>query len=57
MVDGYKGERSPPKDGFAPVFNLVDILYWIHNEPAVGEQHAAPGDTSPNLHNQMLWSW
>jgi hypothetical protein len=57
MIDDYKDERSPPKDGFMPLCNFADGLYWGHNEPAFGDQHAASEDTSPNLHNQMLWSW
>lgn len=38
MIDEYKAAGVPPKDVYAQSFNLEDVLYWIHHEPAFGEQ-------------------
>jgi len=38
MIDTYKAAGVDPKKVWAQSFNLDDILYWIHNEPAFGRQ-------------------
>jgi len=38
MIDEYKAAHVPPSDVFAQSFQIEDILYWIHNEPAFGKQ-------------------
>jgi glycerophosphoryl diester phosphodiesterase len=38
MIDTYKAAGVDPKKVWAQSFDLNDILYWIHNEPAFGRQ-------------------
>ena len=38
LIDEYKKAGIPPEDVFAQSFNLDDVLYWIENEPAFGQQ-------------------
>jgi glycerophosphoryl diester phosphodiesterase len=38
MIDEYKAAGIDPGDVWAQSFNLNDVLYWIANEPAFGEQ-------------------
>lgn len=38
MIDDYKAAGVNPADVWAQSFNLDDVLYWINNEPAYGEQ-------------------
>ncbi|MGB3212852.1 MAG: glycerophosphodiester phosphodiesterase family protein [Desulforhopalus sp.] len=38
MIDEYQAAGVEPKKVYAQSFNLDDILYWINNEPAFGEQ-------------------
>jgi glycerophosphoryl diester phosphodiesterase len=38
MIDEYKDAGVPPEYVWAQSFNLDDVLYWIANEPAFGEQ-------------------
>jgi glycerophosphoryl diester phosphodiesterase len=38
MIDEYKAAGIPAKYVWAQSFNLADVLYWIQNEPAFGEQ-------------------
>jgi glycerophosphoryl diester phosphodiesterase len=38
MLDAYKAALVPANDVFAQSFNKGDILYWIKNEPAFGQQ-------------------
>ena len=38
MIDTYRAATVDPKNVWAQSFNLDDILYWIHNEPAYGRQ-------------------
>ena len=38
MIDEYKAAGVKPSRVFAQSFNLDDVLYWIHNEPAFGKQ-------------------
>jgi len=36
MIDTYKAAGVHPREVWAQSFDLNDILYWIHNEPAFG---------------------
>ncbi len=38
MIDEYKAAGVPPERVWAQSFNKADILYWIRNEPAFGQQ-------------------
>ncbi len=38
VVDEYKDASVPPEDVWLQSFNLSDVLYWVNNEPAFGEQ-------------------
>ncbi len=38
LIDEYKAADIPPEDVYAQSFQLDDVLYWIQNEPAFGEQ-------------------
>jgi glycerophosphoryl diester phosphodiesterase len=38
LIDTYKAAGVDPKKVWAQSFDLDDILYWIHNEPAFGRQ-------------------
>jgi glycerophosphoryl diester phosphodiesterase len=38
MIDEYKAAGIHPRKVFAQSFNLDDVLYWIANEPAFGQQ-------------------
>ena len=38
MIDTYKAAGVDPRKVWAQSFNLDDILYWIHKEPAFGRQ-------------------
>ena len=38
MIDTYKAAGVDPKKVWAQSFDLNDILYWVHNEPAFGRQ-------------------
>jgi len=38
MIDEYKAAGVSPKKVWAQSFNLNDVLYWIHHEPAFGKQ-------------------
>ena len=38
MIDTYKAAGVDPKKVWAQSFDLNDILYWLHNEPAFGRQ-------------------
>ena len=38
MIDTYKAAGVHPREVWAQSFDLNDILYWIHNEPAFGRQ-------------------
>jgi len=38
MIDTYKAAGVNPKKVWAQSFDLNDILYWIHHEPAFGRQ-------------------
>jgi glycerophosphoryl diester phosphodiesterase len=63
MIDEYKVAGVNPKHVWAQSFNLGDVLYWIENEPAFGEQavyldgrytdpafdHTNPDTWSPNM--------
>ena len=53
MIDEYKAAGVPPRNVFAQSFNLPDVLYWVRNEPAFGEQavfldNIDPTDANPN---------
>jgi glycerophosphoryl diester phosphodiesterase len=54
MIDEYKRAGIAPEDVWAQSFSLDDVLYWIENEPAFGEQAVyligtdAPGDAVYN---------
>lgn len=47
MIDEYKAAGVSPSKVFAQSFNLPDILYWIRNEPAFGEQAVFLDDIDP----------
>lgn len=38
LIDEYRAAGVPPEDVFPQSFNLDDVLYWITNEPAFGNQ-------------------
>jgi glycerophosphoryl diester phosphodiesterase len=38
MLDEYKAANVPPARVFAQSFNKNDVLYWVNNEPAFGQQ-------------------
>lgn len=38
LIDEYKAAGVPPEDVWPQSFNLDDVLYWIENEPAFGQQ-------------------
>ena len=38
MIDEYKSAGVSPGDVWAQSFSLDDVMYWIGNEPAFGEQ-------------------
>jgi glycerophosphoryl diester phosphodiesterase len=38
MIDTYKAAGVDPRKVWAQSFDINDILYWIHNEPAFGRQ-------------------
>jgi glycerophosphoryl diester phosphodiesterase len=38
MIDEYKMAGVSPRDVFPQSFNQADVLYWVQNEPAFGEQ-------------------
>ncbi len=38
MIDEYKAAGVNPQDVWAQSFNLEDIIYWLHEEPAFGQQ-------------------
>ncbi len=38
LIDEYRAAGIRPEDVWAQSFNLDDVLYWIANEPAFGEQ-------------------
>jgi glycerophosphoryl diester phosphodiesterase len=38
MIDIYKAAGVDPRKVWAQSFNLDDVLYWIHKEPAFGRQ-------------------
>jgi len=44
MLDEYKAAGVNPKRVFPQSFNVNDVLYWIANEPAFGEQAVALED-------------
>lgn len=53
LIDEYKAAGVSPRKVFAQSFHLPDVLYWIGNEPAFGEQAVFlddidPTDSNPN---------
>ncbi len=38
LIDDYKEAGISPKDVFPQSFNLMDVIYWIQNEPEFGKQ-------------------
>ena len=38
MIDEYKAAGVPASQVFAQSFNKEDILYWVKNEGAFGQQ-------------------
>ncbi|MCG8610682.1 MAG: glycerophosphodiester phosphodiesterase [Pseudomonadales bacterium] len=38
MIDEYKAAGVDPENVYAQSFNLQDVLYWIQQEPAFGQQ-------------------
>ncbi len=51
MIDEYKAAGVSPRDVWAQSFNQPDILYWIKNEPAFGNQAVFLDDA--NLPNEL----
>jgi glycerophosphoryl diester phosphodiesterase len=63
LIDEYKAAGISPSQVWAQSFNLDDVLYWIENEPAFGDQavfldgryddagfnHEDPGTWSPGM--------
>lgn len=63
LINEYKAAGVPPADVFAQSFNLDDVLYWIKQEPAFGNQavyldgrygdkgfdHANPATWNPDM--------
>lgn len=53
LIDEYKAAGVSPRKVFPQSFHLPDVLYWIGNEPAFGEQAVFlddidPTDSNPN---------
>ena len=53
LIDEYKAAGVAPRNVFAQSFNLPDVLYWVRNEEAFGEQAVFlddidPTDSNPN---------
>ena len=38
MIDEYKAARVAPRNVFPQSFNIDDVLYWVNNEAAFGQQ-------------------
>ena len=38
MIDEYKSAHVSPRRVFAQSFDIDDVLYWVKNEPAFGQQ-------------------
>jgi len=38
LIDDYRDLGVPPRQVWAQSFNPADVLYWVDNEPAFGEQ-------------------
>ena len=49
MIDTYKAAGVDPRKVWAQSFDLNDILYWIHNEPAFGRQAVYLDSIDPTL--------
>ena len=49
MIDEYKQERIPPRQVYPQSFNRDDVLYWIENEPAYGNQAVYLDDSYSTL--------
>ncbi|MGH1481490.1 MAG: glycerophosphodiester phosphodiesterase family protein [Geminicoccales bacterium] len=60
MIDEYKAAQVNPKDVWAQSFNLDDILYWIENERAFGNQavflDGRYSDEAFNVADPATWS-
>ena len=60
MVDEYKAARVSPHDVWAQSFNLDDVLYWIQNERAFGNQavflDGRYADPAFDVTNPATWS-
>lgn len=53
MIDAYKAAGVDPKNVWAQSFDLNDILYWIHNEPAFGRQAVYLDSVDPTAKPQI----
>ena len=49
LIDEYKQERIPPRKVYPQSFNREDVLYWIENEPAYGNQAVYLDDSYSTL--------
>lgn len=49
MIDTYKAAGVDPKKVWAQSFDLNDILYWVHNEPAFGRQAVYLDSVDPTV--------
>jgi len=60
MIDEYKAAQVNPMDVWAQSFNLDDILYWIENERAFGNQavflDGRYSDEAFDVANPATWS-
>ena len=60
MIDEYKDANVSPKHVFAQSFSLDDVLYWLHNEPAFGNQgvylDGRYGDPEFDPNDPATWS-
>jgi glycerophosphoryl diester phosphodiesterase len=48
MIDEYKAAGVSPRNVFPQSFDKNDILYWVNNEPAFGEQAVYLDDAAVN---------
>lgn len=52
MINEYKQAKVNPKRVYAQSFNIQDVLYWIKNEPAFGQQAVSLEDLNDDAQVQ-----
>ena len=60
MIDEYKTANVPPENVYAQSFDYSDVLYWIENTPAYGQQavylDGRYGDADFDYTDPSTWS-